>query len=260
MGALVRSRWGRLVSWRRPSSPSRPAQPVGPLSSKSVRRLAETPLDPNLVSYYSQRVDEYEEIYAKRERQPDLAALEAQVIGHATGQRVLEIACGTGYWTARVARVAERVVATDASAPSLIFARKRLGGGATFVLADAFLPPPFRGTFSLGLAGFWWSHVPIQRLSAFLTGLHAALRPPARVVLFDNRFVAGSSTALSCPDAHGNTYQQRVLRDGTSHSVLKNFRSSEQVIEAVLASGGSDPSVTELTYFWSLSYRVQTVA
>ena len=217
-------------------------------------------MDPNLVSYYSQRVEEYEEIYAKPERQPDLAALEAQVIGHATGHRVLEIACGTGYWTARVARVAERVVATDASAPALIFARRRLGAHATFVLADAFLPPPFRGTFSLALAGFWWSHVPTQRLRAFLAGLHAALRSSAQIVLFDNRFVAGSSTALSSTDAHGNTYQQRVLRDGTSHSVLKNFPSSRQVVEAVLSAGGSEPSVTELTYYWSVSYRVQTVA
>jgi demethylmenaquinone methyltransferase/2-methoxy-6-polyprenyl-1,4-benzoquinol methylase len=217
-------------------------------------------VDPNLVSYYSQRVEVYEDIYAKPERLPDLAALEDLVTSRATSQSVLEIACGTGYWTARVARVAERVVATDASLPALTFARSRLGARPSLVLADAFVPPPFLGRFSLALAGFWWSHVPVQLLSGFLTGLHAALKPSARVVLFDNRFVVGSSTPLSASDALGNTYQQRVLRDGARHSVLKNFPSSQQVIDTVLSSGGCDPSVAELTYFWCVSYRVQRVA
>jgi demethylmenaquinone methyltransferase/2-methoxy-6-polyprenyl-1,4-benzoquinol methylase len=127
-------------------------------------------------------------------------------------------------------------------------------------LADAFVPLPFLGAFSLAVAGFWWSHVPTQLLSTFLTGLHATLGPSARVVLFDNRFVAGSSTPLSSTDAFGNTYQERVSKDGTRHSVLKNFPSSEQVVDTVLSSGACDPSVAELTYFWCVSYRVQTVA
>lgn len=217
-------------------------------------------MDPHLVRYYSRRVAEYEEIYAKPERQADLAALEALAVRSATGQSVLEIACGTGYWTARISRVAKRVVATDASLPALVFARSRVAPPAHFVLADAFAPPPFLGSFSLALVGFWWSHVPTQLLSGFLTGLHAALTPSARVVLFDNRFVVGSSTPLSSVDSFGNTYQERVLTDGSRHSVLKNFPSAQQVVETVLSAGGRDTSVAELTYYWSVSYGIQTAA
>jgi demethylmenaquinone methyltransferase/2-methoxy-6-polyprenyl-1,4-benzoquinol methylase len=213
-------------------------------------------MEPSLVAYYSQRVAEYEEIYGRPERRSDLAVLEAQVVACASDREVLEIACGTGYWTSRILPVAKRVVATDASLPCLLFARSRLGDRATLVLADAFLSPPVRGPFSLALAGFWWSHVPRQRLAGFLEGLHAALHPPARVLFFDNRFVAGSSTPVSPADAHGNTYQRRVLRDGTTHSVLKNFPSVREVAGAVQSCGGFDAVVSESTSFWSVSYRV----
>ena len=52
-----------------------------------------------LAAYYAQRAAEYERIYAKPERQADLAALRARFGKLFKGKRVLELACGTGYWT-----------------------------------------------------------------------------------------------------------------------------------------------------------------
>ncbi|HEY6168738.1 MAG TPA: class I SAM-dependent methyltransferase, partial [Verrucomicrobiae bacterium] len=52
-----------------------------------------------LAEYYARRAGEYERIYAKPERQADLAALRARLAEAFRGRRVLEIACGTGYWT-----------------------------------------------------------------------------------------------------------------------------------------------------------------
>lgn len=68
-----------------------------------------------MLEYYEKRQPEYEAIYSKPERQDDLAWLECQIAGLASGKRVLEVACGTGYWTRRIAEVATCIHATDAS-------------------------------------------------------------------------------------------------------------------------------------------------
>ena len=42
---------------------------------------------------------------------------------------MLEVACGTGYWTQHLAKTAARLVATDGTAEPLAFARLRPGTG-----------------------------------------------------------------------------------------------------------------------------------
>ena len=65
-----------------------------------------------MLDYYEQRQPEYEAIYARPERQQDLAWLEREIVQRVSGRRVLEIACGTGYWTRRIAPAVLSVVAT----------------------------------------------------------------------------------------------------------------------------------------------------
>ncbi len=52
-----------------------------------------------MTDYYAKRASEYERIYQKPERQEDLRQLQATVAGSFVGLDLLEIACGTGYWT-----------------------------------------------------------------------------------------------------------------------------------------------------------------
>ena len=52
-----------------------------------------------LAEYYRERAAEYDAVYAKPERQEDLARLHGLLPPLVAGQRVLEIAAGTGYWT-----------------------------------------------------------------------------------------------------------------------------------------------------------------
>ena len=78
-----------------------------------------------LAEYYARRAAEYDEIYAKPERRADLAQLRNVVTRHFAGRRVLEVACGTGYWTELLTRSAASVVATDVSTGVLDFARAK---------------------------------------------------------------------------------------------------------------------------------------
>lgn len=209
-----------------------------------------------LIDYYSRRAEEYERIYRKPERQADLERLRAHLCSLVGGRRVFEVACGTGYWTAAIADVVESVLATDASEEVLEIAReKRLHPGhVTFAKVDAYHPRLPRRDFDAGLAAFWWSHVPKARLSTFLDAFHAALLPGARVVFMDNHFVPGSSTPISRTDSEGNTYQQRRLDDGSTHEVLKNFPSPEE-LRGVLAPHAVE--VTTLDFFWCASYELR---
>lgn len=208
--------------------------------------------------YYAARAAEYERIYERPERQDDLARLRQWLVEALAGRRVLEVACGTGYWTAIVAPAAESIVATDLTPEVLAIARAKAlpPDRVEFRVADAFALAAVPGAFDAALVGFWWSHVPREALPGFLSGLHARVGTGATIVAFDNRYVDGSSTPIWRTDAAGNTYQRRRLVDGTEHEVMKNFPSAVHLAEAVTDAGGDAVDIRSLTYFWLLQYRV----
>lgn len=210
-----------------------------------------------LETYYARRAAEYEKIYHKPERQSDLARLRTDLPALFDGERVLELACGTGYWTPLIAARAESVLAVDYNEETLQLARTKPypKKNVTFQQADAYDLPAWREKFSACFAGFWWSHVPLSRLDGFLEGLKARLAPGARVAFLDNRYVAGSSTPITRRDAEGNGYQQRRLDDGTSHEVLKNFPTAREM-EKRLGRHGSEVRFTNYQYYWVATYRI----
>jgi demethylmenaquinone methyltransferase/2-methoxy-6-polyprenyl-1,4-benzoquinol methylase len=210
-----------------------------------------------LETYYARRAAEYEKIYHKPERQSDLARLRTDLPALFDGERVLELACGTGYWTPLIAARAESVVAVDYNEETLQLARTKPypKKNVTFQQADAYALPAWPEKFSACFAGFWWSHVPLGRLDEFLSQLKRHLVPGARVAFLDNRYVAGSSTPVSRRDAEGNGYQQRRLDDGTSHEVLKNFPTAREM-EKRLGRHGSDVHFTNYQYYWVATYRI----
>lgn len=210
-----------------------------------------------LGEYYARRAATYERVYDKPERQADLRALEARLPALFAGRNVLEIACGTGWWTPHGARHAASWLATDLNEQTLQLARaKTLPAAVRFATMDAYALSPLAGArFDAAFAGFWWSHVPLDLLPGWLEMLHARLDAGARVVFLDNAFVPGSSTALSRRDEQGNTYQSRTLDDGSVHEVLKNFPSREQAFAAIGARA-SGPEWIEVGHYWVLSYLV----
>lgn len=212
--------------------------------------------DSSMQAYYAARAREYDRVYEKLERQTDLRAIEQGLPPLFTGARVLEVACGTGYWTQFIAPVASQVLAVDAAVETLAIARRRVPQPAVeFVVGDAYALPTRAARFDAAFAGFWFSHVPKSRRLEFLRGLHAALRSGARVVLLDNRYVDGSSTPISERDAEGDAYQTRTLNDGTRHRVLKNFP-SEHELRSLLADLGTNITFTTWQYYWALDYKV----
>ncbi len=215
-------------------------------------------INPDLVTYYARRAAEYERVYQKPERQQDLRELHASIAEHFRGQVVLEISCGTGYWTASIAATAKTVVACDINESVLEIARQKTWPPNTtdFRHGNAYALPEFGQMFTAAFAGFWWSHMPRARRPAFLAGLNERLQVGSRVMFIDNRYIEGSSTPIARTDAEGNGYQHRQLADGSRHEVLKNFPTSEELLATVDPFAAS-ATVRELEYFWILTYRTR---
>jgi len=211
----------------------------------------------DMAAYYARRAAEYERVYFKPERQGELRAMEAWLPGVFAGRRVLEVACGTGWWTPFGARDARSWLATDLNPETMAIARaKTLPPCVRFATVDAYTLEGLGSTpFDAAFAGFWWSHVPLTQLPGWLATLHARLEPGARVVMMDNLYVAESSTPVTRRDDDGNSWQTRTLADGSVHEVLKNFPTQAQALAAI---GPRARGVEWITHhhYWILSYRL----
>jgi demethylmenaquinone methyltransferase/2-methoxy-6-polyprenyl-1,4-benzoquinol methylase len=220
-------------------------------------------IEERMREYYVQRAAYYERVYHKPERQPNLRAMEAWIGAPFAGRRVLEVACGTGWWTPHAARVALDWLATDINPETMVLARtKALPACVRFAEIDAYSLaglPDAGALFDAAFAGCWWSHVPLARLPAWLALLHAKLMPGARVVFLDNSFVQTSSTPLTRTDAEGNTYQNRTLDDGSVHEVLKNFPTRDEAFAVLDAADGAAVEREWIAHehYWILGYTLR---
>lgn len=206
--------------------------------------------------YYAQRAAEYERVFDKPHRQPDIATLKAWLRTQFAGRRVLEVATGTGFWLPEATADAAAWLGTDLNPEVLAVAREKPLDftRVRFALADAYALAASvgAGPFDAAFAGLWFSHVPVSRRAAWLAQLLGCLQPGARVVLMDNRYVEGDSTPICRVDDEGNGFQQRTLSDGSVHEVLKNFPTAAE-FERLLP--GRRFEFRELDYFWTLVFE-----
>lgn len=211
---------------------------------------------PNAIAYYAQRAARYDALYNKPERQADLTALKSHFQTLLAGCNVLEIACGTGYWTQAIAETAAHITATDINEPMLAIARQKNypRQNVAFELRDMNAMRPDEHIDAL-FGGFIWSHIPLENLEKWLEGLHAILKPGSRLVFTDNRFVEGSSTPISHTDIHGNQFQLRKIEGEEDFSIIKNFPQRPD-FERIMGVFKKEFQLVETEYYWVLNYTI----
>lgn len=207
-------------------------------------------MNKDLVKYYAERAAEYEKVYEKAERQQDLRRMVAILQDIFSGKNLLEIACGTGWFTQRLSPVAASILATDINEAVLEIARAKSYPAANvrFRCDDIFnsgLHQQFNGL----LAAFIWSHIPLQRLDEFLKQCLQWVEPGGTLLFVDNHFIPGSSTPLHQTPDEADTYQLRRLSDGTEHLVLKNFPTEPFLIQ-ILEKHAVQVEIIPLGYYW----------
>ena len=186
------------------------------------------------VAYYRARAPEYDDWFFRRGLHDH--GLEENRRWHAEVEdvrraldaaspsgRVLELACGTGLWTERLAPRATTLTAVDAS-PEVIALNKRRVGSPTvdYQQADLFNWQPDR-RFDFVFFGFWLSHVPTARFIPFWSLVARCLAPGGRVFFADSRHHP-ASTARDCTTGDpAATRSRRRLEDGREFDIVKIF-------------------------------------
>jgi SAM-dependent methyltransferase len=190
--------------------------------------------------YYAERAPEYDDWWYRRGRyklepgalarwRADAAEAEAALEASALpGGTVLELAAGTGNWTRKLVRLADRVVAVDANAETLALNT----GDAELVRADVFEWEPAE-RFDLVFFSFWLSHVPEERFDEFWSLVRAALVPGGRVFLVDSG--AGDTAHTGTAQADGE--ETRSLSDGRTFRIVKRRWAPDELAERVRPLG-----------------------
>jgi ubiquinone/menaquinone biosynthesis C-methylase UbiE len=178
--------------------------------------------------YYSNRAREYEKVYFRDDavRQQEQSRIQDIMKKVFENKRVLEVACGTGYWTQFVAEAADHITAIDFSDEVLSIAEEKNipANKVSFYQGDAYQLENVPGSFDAGFANFWFSHIPKTRIQEFLKQLHYRLGTGSQVFLADNVYIesVGGTLTQKENDAQ-NTYKIRTLENGTQFEIIKNY-------------------------------------
>jgi len=209
--------------------------------------------------YYSKRTQEYEKIYQRddpvRQNEQNKIAEEIKKIFY--NKNVLEVACGTGFWTVFLSETANKIVATDNSNEVLKIAKhKKYNCPIDFLKCDAYNLPFPACSFDGGLANFWFSHISKDKIELFMDDFHRVLTDKAIVFIADNVFNEGIGGKLVRDKGNDNTYKIRVLENGDQYKVLKNYYSEEELVKIFNRSG----NLLNMYFgncFWYICYEVK---
>lgn len=207
--------------------------------------------------FYAKSAAHHDEVYDRPERQHDLAAMREQVAAALRGHVVLELACGTGYWTEVIAASADSVLATDINPEMIALAKLRAlpPEKVQFRVVDAYQLPDDIGSYTAIFIGFWWSHVKREQQEKFLAHLRSKVGD-VLLVLLDDVYVEGSSDTVARTDLEGNTYQIRVAPDGERYEIPKTYP-SDSALRKKMASSVREIKIVRLEYYWMLSCRLK---
>lgn len=214
-----------------------------------------------VAAYYAAQADEYEEISGIGTDlfENTFARLKKLYQNRFAGLDVLELACGTGYWTAVLATTAKSVLATDVNPELVALSGKKLASvpNVRCEVASAYSLDSVNGTFSAAFAHFWLSHVPKKKLRSFLETLNARLRPDA-LVMFADLLEYQPKWGQRRVDEHGDLYEDRMLRDGRRFETIKNFPTEKELTGALRGIANEiEYTIYRPENIWAVFYRVK---
>jgi SAM-dependent methyltransferase len=208
--------------------------------------------------YYANSASNHDRVYDKPELQDELDMLRERIADALEGHTVLELACGTGFWTREIMYTAKSVLATDINPEMLAMARLRGLDPAivSYRVVDAFDLPADLGQFSAVFIGFWWSHIKREEQERFLASLRAAFGKDLLLVMADESYVEGLSNTVARTDLEGNTYQIRVAQDGERYELVKCYP-TDSFLRKKLGGSAREIKLKRGEYYWFLSCRLK---
>ncbi len=201
-------------------------------------------------SYYRARAPEYDEWWQRRGRydrgeeqllewQRQVAVVDDALTSFGAKGSVLELAGGTGWWTERLARTADRLTVVDSSPEVLALNQARVGrSDVNYVVADLFDWQP-DSNYDAVFFSFWLSHVPRARFGEFWSLVHSCLTPSGRAFLIDNRNDPVPNTIAKDPFVlqYETDLHLRRLRDRSQYRVVSVMYEPGELQSLIEAEG-----------------------
>ena len=242
--------------------PKEAAASVAPARGEAVD------LDRAMIDYYAARAGEYDDWYLRRgryERGPiHDAAWNAELDAAGTwldrlplSGRIVELAAGTGWWSPLLASKGELWL-YDAAEPPLERARERLvahGLRAHIHVRDAWAPPEGEPADAV-FAGFWLSHVARDRTVEFLETARRWLGPGGRLAIIDS--LPDPQSGAADHRAPTGDLAVRRLDDGREYTIVKVYRTVDEIREAMEAAGFTDVEVSRTGRFFILATALRS--
>ena len=192
-----------------------------------------------MLAYYNERAPEYEDAYIlgtgtasipDRDVFVTEAKLLAGIVREFAEGRLIDLACGTGYWLPFYAERCSHITLFDQSGKMLAQCRTKLDrlnlGDRSVVLQGDFFEYGFGFTrYDCALVGFFLSHLTESQEPQLFNALRGMLGSSGRFLLLDS--------AWSDERARFNKkieQQKRQLNDGTSFEIYKRYCDREDVI------------------------------
>ena len=171
----------------------------------------------HMKQYYDRLAYEYEQNEASREEPAeDLPGL-LHAISLLPPARVLEVACGTGFFTQHLG---SEVTGLDQSEAMLKVARGRVPW-AKFVRGDAFRMPFADRFFERVFASFFYGLLPLEDRGRFLD---EARRVGDELVLLE-------PTLEWVPSVRAEGWEERRLSDGSQYQIYRRYFTAETFTE-----------------------------
>jgi SAM-dependent methyltransferase len=208
------------------------------------------------IAYYRARAGEYDATSPGADAAPfaeHTAKVRAALDAFAPRGRVLELAAGTGQWSAQLADHADELLVTDASPEMLELNRAKVGErpNVRYHVADAFAIAHAR-RYDVVFFGFFLSHVPPGQFDPFWAAVDELLAPGGRVFLVDE--ADHGLWEEDWVDREAGLIRRR-LNDGSQHLAVKVLWRPDE-LEARLAGLGWDASVQlEGPFYWATAAR-----
>ncbi len=186
------------------------------------------------LDYYRARASEYDAWFLRQGRYDrgeahrkrwfaEVEVLVGALENFAPRGNILELACGTGWWTEQLVRYGDSLTAVDASPEVIALNRQRLpSANVKYVQADLFSWTPEQ-KFDTVFFSFWLSHVPPERFAGFWATVKASLNPGGRVFFIDSSYTPEGTAKDHVLNGREATTVTRRLDDGRTFDIVKVF-------------------------------------
>ncbi|NJL69449.1 MAG: class I SAM-dependent methyltransferase [Oscillatoriales cyanobacterium RU_3_3] len=212
------------------------------------------------VDYYRARASEYDEWFYRIGRYDrgreinqrwfnEVAVVKGALHDIGKFASVLELACGTGIWTAELLQIGETIDAFDAAPEVIEINRNKLHSDrVTYRQIDLFSWEPDR-EYDLVFFAFWLSHVPPNLVDEFLAKVYRSVRLGGQVFIADSLFEETSSAKNHILEDETNIRQNRKLNDGREFQVFKVYYSPDLLLEKLAKAGFKSEIKVTNNYF-----------